>query len=106
MEHAGTWEFPGGKVEAGEADSLALMREIAEELDWTIAVGERVGEGTTGHVHLIAYACIATGEPTLIEHDESRWIVPNEFAGLRWAPADGPILEALRAREKALFNVR
>ena len=98
MEHAGTWEFPGGKVEPGETDQAALARELFEELSWSVQVGERVGEGTTGKVQLVGYWCVATGSPHPSEHDEVAWLAPDEFGAYRWAPADGPILVAVTAQ--------
>jgi 8-oxo-dGTP diphosphatase len=95
MEHAGTWEFPGGKVEPGESDEDALARELWEELGWRAAVGNKVGEGSTGRIHLVGYWCTAQGEPTLTEHDAVAWLRAEDFAGRGWAPADGPILAAL-----------
>jgi 8-oxo-dGTP diphosphatase len=97
MEHAGTWEFPGGKVEPGEPDATALRRELDEELGWAVDVGELVGEGITGRIHLVGYLCRAGGEPTLTEHDAIDWIGPDALDTLRWAPADGPVIAGLRA---------
>lgn len=97
MEHAGTWEFPGGKVELGESDEAALTRELHEELAWAVRVGSRVGEGTTGHVHLVGYLCESDGEPRLDEHDAGEWLSPVDLAPLAWAPADGPVIEGLTA---------
>lgn len=97
MEHAGTWEFPGGKVEDGESDEAALVRELQEELAWPVRVGRCVGEGTTGRVHLVGYACDAEGEPCLGEHDAGDWVGSGALAALCWAPADGPVIAGLTA---------
>lgn len=97
MEHAGTWEFPGGKVEPGEDDRDALAREMLEELSLRVTVGSLVGEGTTGRVHLVAYACEAHGEPVAGEHDRLAWVPVTDLHRLAWAPADAPVIAALRA---------
>ncbi|MCU5105651.1 (deoxy)nucleoside triphosphate pyrophosphohydrolase [Bacillus cereus] len=94
------WEFPGGKVNKGEEPRDALVREIKEELNCTITVGEQVE--TVEHeyenliVHLVTYkACIKLGIPTDLEHSELRWISIKELKKLKWAPADIPTVEGL-----------
>ncbi len=98
----GLWEFPGGKIELGESPSTALEREIAEELDCTIAVGELIT--TTSHeydfgtVHLTTYYCqLVSGTPTTSEHAAITWLNPAELATLVWAPADIPAVSLIQA---------
>ena len=95
MEHAGTWEFPGGKVEAGEDDRGALAREIVEELRCEVRVGALAGQGTTGRIHLVGYWCEALSVPRATEHDALEWVAIAELPRLGWAPADGPVIEAI-----------
>jgi 8-oxo-dGTP diphosphatase len=102
----GLWEFPGGKVEAGESDLCALVRECAEELGVVIApqsfVGEVlldgvVGGGAPGSSTLrVWWARLDSGEPVAHEHTEIRWVSAEELEDLAWIPADRPLLPAVR----------
>ena len=96
---AGLWEFPGGKVEPGESDEVALVRELREELEVEVEVGERLGEdlriGESGVLRV--YLCrLVRGEPALVDHDEHRWLGPDELLDVPWIPADLPLVEQLR----------
>jgi 8-oxo-dGTP diphosphatase len=102
----GCWEFPGGKVERGESDLAALVREIGEELGVTIVpqsfLGEVpldgvVGGGTAGASTLRVWSArITSGRPVAHEHDELRWVGADELEGLDWIAADRPLLPAVR----------
>jgi 8-oxo-dGTP diphosphatase len=98
-EVAGRWEFPGGKVEPGETDEEALIRECEEELAVTVAVGDRVGEDVLlghGRAVLRVYAAtLVAGEPQLIEHANLRWLAADELDSVVWLPADAPIVAVL-----------
>jgi 8-oxo-dGTP diphosphatase len=95
-EVAGRWEFPGGKVEPGEDDLDALVRECEEELGVVIAVKDRVGEDVPlahGWALLRVWlAEIVTGEPQPLEHLSLRWLAADELDSVPWLPADAPIV--------------
>jgi 8-oxo-dGTP diphosphatase len=98
-ESAGRWEFPGGKVEPGESDHDALVRECEEELGVTITVGERIGPDVPlahGRAVLRVWISqIVRGEPQALEHASLRWLAPDEFNSVPWLPADAPIVAEL-----------
>ncbi len=95
----GGWEFPGGKVEPGETDEQAAVRELREELALEIKPGASLGPAQPiGERYLLrVYAAdLLSGEPVLHEHSAIRWVGPAELAGLNWLPADRPFLNELR----------
>jgi 8-oxo-dGTP diphosphatase len=98
-EVAGRWEFPGGKVEPGESDEAALVRECEEELDVQIRVGERIGSDVPlAHGNAILRVWLAellSGEPRPLEHRSLRWLAPDELDSVSWLPADAPIVAEL-----------
>jgi 8-oxo-dGTP diphosphatase len=101
MSLPGLWEFPGGKIEANETPESSLIREIKEELNCTIEVGELVADATHEYpaitVRLITYlAQIIKGTPTASEHEKIIWLPLHSLHTLEWAPADLPTIEALK----------
>ena len=97
----GGWEFPGGKVEPGETDEQAAVRELREELDLEIKVGESLGPGVDIsaayrlHVYL---ASVLSGDPVLREHSELRWFAAAELDEADWLVPDRPFVRELRTR--------
>ncbi|ABD13216.1 ADP-ribose pyrophosphatase [Frankia casuarinae] len=97
--YAGMWEFPGGKVEPGEHELDALVRECREELDVEIEVGPPLGEvglSSPGWVLRVWLGRVTRQQPRLVEHDELRWLGVAELDDVRWMPADGPLVAELR----------
>lgn len=100
---AGLWEFPGGKVEPGEGEVEALVRECREELSVDIAVGERLGgdlllDGARGPWVLKVWtARIVAGDVRLVDHSDARWLAADELGDVPWIEADAPLVDALRA---------
>ena len=100
---AGYWEFPGGKVEPGETEMEALVRECREELDLVVAVGDRLGgdvvlNGPRGEwVLRIWTARVVSGTLRLVDHSDARWLAHDELDSVAWIEADAPLVESLRA---------
>jgi len=99
----GKWEFPGGKIEPGETPEQSLARELAEELAIEARVGEFLVstffEGDGVSLELLVYRVErAFGEPVLHEHDEVRWVSPQELPGFDLAESDRRVVEILYAR--------
>ncbi len=87
------WEFPGGKVEAGESPEEALCREIREELEVEVNVGDLIDtieyDYPAFHLSMKCYACtIAGGSPHLLEHEAARWLSADQLGSVAWLPAD------------------
>ncbi|WP_017596382.1 (deoxy)nucleoside triphosphate pyrophosphohydrolase [Nocardiopsis potens] len=100
----GRWELPGGKVDPGESDTEALVRECREELGVPVRPLRRIGgeeplpprgDGTTAVLRVWA-AELVEGEPRAVEHLALRWLRAGELDGVDWLPADLPFLEAVR----------
>jgi 8-oxo-dGTP diphosphatase len=107
-ELAGLWEFPGGKVEPGEDEASALVRECREELGVEVAVGAKVGPDyltPSGTMLVRTYrATLLDGEPAPIEsHDELRWLAAGtpEVRALPWLDGDYVILDTLDNEENS-----
>ena len=96
----GFWEFPGGKLEAGESPEQALIREIQEELNSEIEIISFVNEASYdydfGTVVMKTYhAKLVSGNLELLEHQNSTWLAPQDLKSLNWAPVDRPAVELL-----------
>lgn len=100
-EFKGGWEFPGGKIEEGETPQEALKREIMEELETEIIVGELVDtveyDYPTFHLSMDCFwAEIISGDLILTEHAAAKWLTKEELNSVEWLPADITLIEKLK----------
>ncbi|MES9608854.1 NUDIX domain-containing protein [Actinomadura sp. NPDC000929] len=98
---AGGWELPGGKVDPGESDEDALVRECHEELAVKVRLGRRVGGDwrLSGRAVLRVWTAeLVEGEPQALEHLQLRWLAPSELHDVNWLPGDRPAVDLLAAQ--------
>ena len=99
-EFKGQWEFPGGKIEVGETPQQALIREIKEELDVMVSVGDLIDtiehDYPTFHLSMDCFWCeIVSGNLVLKEHEAARWLTKKQLNDVKWLPADVTLIEKI-----------
>jgi 8-oxo-dGTP diphosphatase len=104
-EFKGMWEFPGGKIEDGETPQQALIREIWEELETKITVGDLIAtveyDYPAFHLSMNCYWCQVTeGELKLVEAEEARWLTKETLYDVPWLPADITLIAEIKKKMK------
>jgi 8-oxo-dGTP diphosphatase len=100
-DYKGQWEFPGGKIEANETPHQALIREIKEELETEIIVGDLIGtieyDYQTFHLSMECFWCeVSKGELILKEAQEGKWLTKDDIYSVQWLPADLKIIADIK----------
>lgn len=97
----GGWEFTGGKIEEGETPQEAVVREIKEELETTVRVGDLIDtieyDYPTFHLSMDCFWCeVVSGELKLLEAEAARWLTKDELDSVNWLPADITLIDKIR----------
>lgn len=100
-EFKGQWEFPGGKIEDGETPQTALVREIKEELDTIVEVGDLIDtieyDYPSFHLSMDCFWCeVVEGELKLLEAEDAKWLNRDELDSVQWLPADLKIIDRIK----------
>mgnify|MGYP001777198874 FL=1 len=102
-EFEGGWEFPGGKMEPGETPPQALIREIKEELDTEIEVGELIEtveyDYPKFHLTMHCFMCtVKSGHLVLKEHEAAKWLTKDTLDSVDWLPADEGVIDKIKQK--------